>query len=163
MNRHRRPGLARRLAVATAVAVACTAAGTAAGGSYLSPAEQATDNIALGGCVIRFDTLNAARTRVVPRIHANAVHRCVGVAGVHVNTAGSLVVDFDAAADAVVSMMVGPDETFARWGIMCGPSVAAGSESVACYRDGARVRADSLKLYSHTSNLWLIMTWWRGP
>lgn len=163
MNRHRRPGWPRRLALATAAAVALTAAGTAAADTYLSPAEQATDNIVLGGCVIRFDTLNSSGTRVVPRIHANAVHRCVGVTGVRVNTAGSLVVNFDAAAEAVVSMMVGPDETFARWGIMCGPSVAPGHELVACYRDGARVRADSLKLYSHTANLWLIMTWWRGP
>lgn len=161
MNRHRRPSRPRRLALAAIVAVALTA-GTATADSYLSPAEQATDNIALGGCVIRFDTLNNAGTGVVPRIHANAAHRCVGVTGVHVNTAGSLVVDFDAGADAVVSMMVAPDETFARWGIVCGPSVGAGAESVACYRNGSRVRADSLRLYSHTANLWLLMTWWRA-
>lgn len=169
-NRHRRPSryaTYRRRAWLTGWTILVLAGlmwvggyATAQTAAYQSPADQVSDHVSIGGCAVRFDTLNAARTRVVPRLLGNSVHQCVGMNGVHPNSAGSLVVDFDTSAGSVISMLVNPDPDFARWGIICGPSVSATYEVIACYRNGHRVRVDSLQLYSRTANLWLIATWW---
>jgi len=132
-------------------------------GGYTSPASVGNP-IALGGCVVRFDTLSPSGKSVVPRIHANSAHQCVGITSVAADwsdgwSRGDLIVTADGGND-VVTFLVGSDESFARRGIMCGPSGGGAVTHISCYRGGVKVPAYSLQLYGPGMNLWLIALWW---
>jgi len=132
-------------------------------GDYTSPAGVGNP-IALGGCVVRFDTLSTSGKSVVPRIHANAAHQCVGITSVAADwsdtwTRGDLIVTADGGND-VVTFLVGSDTDFAQRGIMCGPSGGGTITRIRCYRGGVKVPASSLDLYGPGMNLWLVALWW---
>jgi hypothetical protein len=127
---------------------------------YISPAEPASSHLVLGGCVIRFDTRSATGKSVVPRIHANSTHHCVGITSARADwSTGDLIIT--AGDSVVVTTIVGIEESFAKRNITCGPSGGGLTTRIQCYREGVKVPAYSLALYGPTMNLWLIYEWWR--
>lgn len=156
--------LAAVLTVATVLGVVALAIGQ----SFMFPTDQANPT-AMRGCVIRFDTLSATGNSVVPRIHDNASHYCVGVASVKADWssgsgAGNLVITHTESLP-VVSIAISPDETLTERGISCGASGGLGETRIACYdRAGAYVPAHSkAKLYGPYANLWITWTMWDEP
>ena len=132
--------------------------------AYSSPAHP--DNpTAMRGCVIRFDTLSDTGNSVIPRIHANESHQCVGVSSIYADwsdtsTRGDLVIK-GTDTNRVVSIMVSPDETMVQRGISCGASGGGTTTRVRCYdRDGVKVPSYSLELYGPNTNLWMSWTVW---
>jgi hypothetical protein len=129
---------------------------------YMSPGEPVSDNMTLGGCVVRFDTLSSTGRSVVPRIHANSAHHCVGVESVRVDWSnGDLIVDYTNNGTAVITTLIGSDESFTARDIFCGASGGLALERISCYRQGAKIPAWSKALYGPAMNLWLISVWWR--
>ncbi|MGH3714446.1 MAG: hypothetical protein ACRDT4_13435 [Micromonosporaceae bacterium] len=154
----------RRGIVLAVVATLGFGGGVAFSDTYLRPTDP-SNPISMRGCVIRFDTLSSTGNSVVPRIHANSTHMCVGVTKVAVNWSGDneLVITNDTAPQAVVSVSVSPDETLTRKGISCGASGGTSVTRIYCYdRAGTFVPASSLKMYSSLSNLWVSWTMWHG-
>ncbi|MGH3734812.1 MAG: hypothetical protein ACRDT6_04195 [Micromonosporaceae bacterium] len=152
----------RRCLVVGLVGVVAFGGGVAFAEDYLRPADPANP-ISIRGCVIRFDTLSSTGKSVVPRIHANSTHMCVGVTSVKADWAGNgdLIVTNTGGPGVVVSLAVSPDETLVRKGISCGGSGGTYTTTVICYdRAGNHVPAYSLKMYGSTSNLWLNWTMW---
>ena len=137
------------------------AAVKAAISGYISPAST-SNPVALGGCVIRFDTLSASGKSVIPRIHANASHHCVGITSVRADWAnGDLVVTSD--ESVVTTILVGTDESFAKRGLFVGPSGGGKETRIRIYdMQHHKIPAYSLKLYGPSMNLWLIAVWWKG-
>jgi hypothetical protein len=128
---------------------------------YISPAEPASGHLVLGGCVIRFDTLSATGKSVVPRIHANDTHHCVGITSARADwSTGDLIIN--SGDTVVVTTIVGIDESFAHRDIICGPSGGGLTTRIQCYRRGVKIPAYSRTLYGPTMNLWLIYAWWRA-
>ncbi|MGH3647618.1 MAG: hypothetical protein ACRDTM_10660 [Micromonosporaceae bacterium] len=135
--------------------------GVAFADNYMRPADP--DNpIAVRGCVIRFDTLSDSGASVVPRIHANSAHMCVGVTSVRADwNDGALVLNDSNSKGSIVSMSVSPDETLTRKGIRCGGSGGGKVSRVYCYdQSGNFVPAHSKKLYGSLSNLWVTWHMW---
>lgn len=132
--------------------------GTAAGAGYMYSASP--DNpVSSRGCVIRFDQLSSSGKSVTPRILVNSTHYCVGISSVSVDWGnGNLVLS--GTDGPVVVAFAEEDETFSRWGIMCGPSGGPGKTQVACYDDGVKVPAYSKRLYSSSANLWVGVQSW---
>lgn len=140
------------------------AAATAAGRSFVFPADPANP-VEVRGCVIRFDTLSPSGNSVMPRIHANASHYCVGVTSVKADWSsgsgrGNLVIQHGE-SPPIVGLSVSGDEWFAEQGIVCGASGGAGVTRIACYdRDGTYVPAFSKRLYDPYANLWISWFMW---
>jgi hypothetical protein len=158
----------KRILIPALIALGLTFAGLASPAlaqtpnDYISPGEAVSDNMTMGGCVIRFDTLSSTGRSVVPRIHANTAHHCVGVESVRVDWSnGDLIVDYTNNGTAVVTTLVGSDESFTARDIFCGASGGLAYERISCYREGVKVPAWSKALYGPAMNLWLISIWWR--
>jgi hypothetical protein len=147
----------RRVAVAVGLAAALVAAGGAANAALTAarPDESVGNPIAVRGCVIRYDTLNAAGTAVIPRINEDTYHICVGVTAIGLEANGDLRIENRGGSYRIVAMFTQPDETLVAKGIDCGPSGGGSIVVVRCYnRAGLRVRADSLEMYAPGSNIW---------
>lgn len=117
--------------------------------------------ISISGCVIRFDKLSHSRQTVIPRIHADSAHMCVGVTRIAVDSrrTGDLIVHHE--RRTIVSLSVSPDETLVAKGISCGASKAAETSRIRCYdRFGNHVPAYSKKMYGRYSNYWLTWFMW---
>lgn len=133
--------------------------------SYIHP-ESPDNPVAVRGCVIRFDELSATGKSVVPRIHANESHYCVGVTSVSADwsddwTKGDLRIYNDGSADPIVSLVIDEDESFSQRGITCGGSGGGSLTRIRCYdRDGVKVPAYSLDLYGANMNLWVTWIMW---
>lgn len=111
------------------------------------------DTLVIGGCVIRFDTLDGAGN-VVPRIHENEAHDCRRVDSLEVLSNGQLRVHLDDALP-IVSLVTQSDETMIQKGVTCGASGGREVVNLTCYdRTGTKVRADDPAMYSPVSNLW---------
>lgn len=120
----------------------------------LTPAS-ASNPIVARGCVIRYDTLNGAGTAVVPRIHEDAGHICVGVTSIGLEANGDLRIDNVGGPWKIVTAVVTVDESLAALGLICGVSGGGTVSIVRCYdRTGVRVRADSLVMYGAGRNIW---------
>ncbi|MGD7707788.1 hypothetical protein [Microlunatus sp. Y2014] len=118
------------------------------------------NQIAIRGCVIRFDQRDAAGN-TKPYIHANKSHICVGPTHLEVEDDGDLVV-YDNTVGPIVSVAVSPDETMTANGLSCGASGGSGKTTIRCYdRDGNRIAADSPEMYAPLSNLWLTWFTWQ--
>ncbi|TDE02814.1 hypothetical protein [Jiangella asiatica] len=152
--------------LALAVAFVGGVATATAGGGYLREAD--VDNpIASRGCVIRFDTLSRSGASVVPRIHANETHACVGVTSLSVDwssgsSRGDLILNNTGGPGAVVSVTVEEDESLAARDIQCGPSGGGTTTRIRCYRDGVKIPAYSLEMYGKNVNLWVGWDMWMG-
>lgn len=163
--RHRLGLFARIVTAGLALLVVVTAGGTAAARltDYMSPADPGNPT-ALRGCVIRFDTLSPSGGTVVPRIHANESHACVGVTSLAVDWSpasyGDLIIHNTAGPNMVVSVFAEEDETLAQRDIQCGPSGGGTTTRIRCYRDGVKVPAQSLEMYGPNVNLWLGWVAW---
>lgn len=118
--------------------------------------EDPANPIAAKGCVIRFDTLNAAGTLVVPRIYEDSSHRCVGVTSVALETNGDLRINNTGGIVQIVSAWAMPDETLAATFRSCGISGGGTVSIVRCYKaDGTRVRFNNIDdVYGPGSNIW---------
>lgn len=150
------PKAARRIIAVVVLSFALVAAGVAGATAenFMRDAKH-NNKIAIRGCVIRFDE-KAADGSVVPRIHANSAHYCVGVTRVAVED-GDLAI-YSNTPGEIVSVAVSPDESLARLGYTCGASGGGYRTIVRCYdRDGVKVDADSPRMYGRYNNLW--MTW----
>lgn len=96
----------------------------------------------------------------MPRIYANNAQYCVGVTSVSVVYGGLKVLSNN--DEPVMSLVVSSDETLARYGISCGASGGLASTVIRCHdRTGARVNADSPRMYVAGSNLWLSWFSWQ--
>lgn len=154
------------ITAALALFVIIAAGGTAAArlSDYLFPAS--VDNpIADRGCVIRFDTLSESGKSVVPRIHANETHSCVGVTSVSVDwsdssTFGDMMLNNTGGPGIVVSVYAEEDESLVQRDIQCGPSGGGQQTRIRCYRDGVKVPVQSLDMYGPNVNLWVGWTMW---
>jgi len=123
--------------------------------------ENVNNPIAMRGCVIRFDTLSPTGKSVVPRIYENTAHACVGVTSVSVDWSNGDLVVRGNGSNTVVSVVVSPDETLTAKGISAGASGGGNCTRVRFYdRDGHRVPAYSLDLYSPAANLWMMWAMW---
>lgn len=159
----RRSAYLRNGIVLALVAMIGFGGGVAFADDYLRPNDP--DNpTSMRGCVIRFDKKSSSGTTVVPRIHANSAHICVGVTSVSVDsTSKDLILRNSSGRGVVVTMIVSPDETLTRKGISCGGSGGSTLSRVICYdRAGHHVPANSLKMYGATSNLWVSWTMWHN-
>lgn len=161
-----RPGLrerARSWGIRGAIAIALLAmfTGTAAAAGYLYAAS-ADNPIAFRGCVVRFDKLSSSGKSVVPHIHANEGHYCVGFTRVEVDWESGNLVMIGSAGPVVVAF-ADEDETFSRRGIMCGPSGGLSRTDISCYRDGRKIPAYSTQLYGRFANLWIGAANWDAP
>lgn len=157
-----------RMFVVALAAIALLATGVAGGlllarGAAYLYAASPENPASIRGCVVRFDTLSSSGKSVVPRIHANSTHICVGVTSVAVDwQTGDLLVRNDGGPGKIVSLSVSTDETLTTRGITCGGSGGGISTRIRCYgRDGKRVPVYSLKMHSSRSNLWLSWFMWQ--
>jgi hypothetical protein len=153
----------RRLAAAlVGVTIALGFGGVAGAGvtGYMTGSEPISGNTAIGGCVIRFDTLSSSGKSVIPHIYTNAAHHCVGITSVHADWAnGDLVVASD--QSVVSTILVGADESFAKKGLFVGPSGGGATTRIRIYDvTHHKIPAYSLKLYGPGMNLWIIAVWW---
>jgi len=130
--------------------------------SYMTGSEPISGNTAIGGCVIRFDTLSTSGKSVIPRIHANSSHHCIGITSVRADWAnGDLVVTSD--QSVVSTILVGNDESFAERALFVGPSGGGATTRIRIYDvNHHKIPAYSLKLYGPGMNLWIIAVWWTG-
>lgn len=159
-----------RIVLSALVALVLLAAGALAAES-ISYRRAATTETEAGiihrGCVIRFDTLSASGNSVVPRIHANSTHTCIGVTSVRADWTthpGDLVLENAGGPTNVVAVHVTSDETLTERGITCGPSGGGQTTRLRCYdREGTFVPAYSLELYGPTTNLWVSWTMYVPP
>ncbi|MFX4272048.1 hypothetical protein ACQBAR_15540 [Propionibacteriaceae bacterium Y1685] len=154
------PKAVRRGVIVFISALALLASGMigAAAENYMRDAN--SDNkVAIRGCVVRFDERDAAG-KTVPRIYANNAHYCVGVTSVSVVDGDLQVLSNN--HEPVMSLVVSSDETLTRYGISCGASGGLASTVIRCYdRTGAKVNADSPRMYGAGSNLWLTWFSWQ--
>lgn len=165
-RRNRRSRVLRALLPVLVIVGALVGATTAAAGisGYLHKADP--DNpTAIRGCVIRFDQLSDSRKSVVPRIHANDSHACVGVTSVAVDWSagssyGDLVINNSGGSNNVITTFAEEDETLAKMDIQCGPSGGGTTTRIRCYRDGVKIPAQSLAMYGPNVNLWVGWTMW---
>lgn len=132
---------------------------------HQTPAHE--DNpIAQRGCVIRFSELSDTGNSVIPTIHANSTHRCVGVETVRADWStdpdrGKLILTHGDGLSEVVSMTVDEDETLTSKGIRCGGSGGGNVTKIECYNaDGDFVPAWSLEMYSPWANIWFSADMW---
>lgn len=145
------------LVVSFAVIVGGIAGATAE--NYLRDASH-TNKVAIRGCVIRFDE-KAPDGSVVPRIHANTAHYCVGVSRIAVED-GDLAIYSDTSGQ-IMTVVASPDESLAKLGYTCGASGGGYRTIVRCYdRDGVKVDADSPRMYGPYNNLWMTWFTWQG-
>jgi len=129
-------------------------------GTVMIVPESDTNPIIERGCVVRFDTLNGAGTKVVPRVLDDYFHHCVGVTSIYVDTAGNLAINNTGGTNEIVFVVAEEDETLVDRNITCGPSGGGTITVVACYQNGNRIRVDSLAIYGAGSNLWMYWAMW---
>lgn len=151
----------RRLLIALGVLVALLTFGIAGAvtASRLMPAltpESTTNPIALKGCVIRFDTLNAGGTAVVPRIYEDSFHHCVGVTAVSLEANGDLRISNTGGVNEIVTVWAVPDESLAADSLTCGVSGGGTVNIVRCYKpNGVRINFGSIAdVYGAGNNIW---------
>lgn len=121
----------------------------------------ASNPIVSRGCVIRYDTLNAAGTAVVPRIYEDAGHICVGVTSVSLEANGDLRIENVGGPWKIVTTQVVLDESLAALRLTCGVSGGGLVSIVRCYwPNGVRVHHDDLAMYGPGRNLWFFALNW---
>jgi hypothetical protein len=155
----------KRLAVAVLVAVAAVFATTYVVGALNRTSVPASvgNPIVERGCVVRYDTLDGAGARVVPRIHEDASHICVGVTAVALEANGDLRIENAGGPWKIVTVWVVLDESLAAQGLTCGVSGGGTVSIVRCYNPaGVRIRHDSLTMYGPGNNIWFGALNWAG-
>lgn len=153
----------KRIIIAAGLSFVALAGGSTLGLVDLHPAD--VDNpIVDRGCVIRFDTLNAGGTAVVPRIYEDTYHICVGVTSVSLEANGDLRIENTGGPSKVVTVWATPDETLAATFRACGVSGGGTVSIVRCYlATGVRVNFGSIAhVYGAGSNIWFGATNWDG-
>ena len=105
-------------------------------------------------CIRLDDTVNK-----LPRIHHNSSHVTAGIDGIEVAASGALAVHLEKQSDggkrAILSGIVGPDETFAPSGWVCGFSGGVGVANLVFSKGGVRYSCRHPNLYRSGNNLWL--------
>lgn len=95
----------------------------------------------------------------VPTIHHNSSHITAGIDSIEVAASGALAVhlqkDPGGGNRAILSGIVGPDETFAPSGWVCGFSGGVGVANLVFSKNGTRYPCTHPNLYRPYNNLWL--------
>lgn len=105
-------------------------------------------------CIRLDDTVNKR-----PRIHHNSSHVTAGIEKIEVAASGALAVHLEKQEGggnrAILSGIVGPDETFAPSGWVCGFSGGVGVANLIFSKGGVRYNCTHPNIYRKNSNLWL--------